>query len=160
MKNIFTFITLTLLLTSLTFGESNSRASDRSKLKFIVVKNMEVSKIVAAKKAVKKVAISKMFSSIFSKAKLARIPVGCKHAYEIAVKFERDKLNKCLQAISAKWDSLSNSQIVQICGDKTMQQCYNDFVNVEKNKCSVPFLNKTSKLTSIYIQCVKDGIHN
>lgn len=119
---------------------------------------MEARQLITAKKAVRKVSVSKMYNSIFGKAKLARIPVGCKAVYDIAVKAEKAQLNKCLQAIGAKWDGLTNSQLVQVCGNKTMQQCYDDFVNTEKNKCSASFLNKIAELTAKYIKCVNNGM--
>ena len=159
MKIIITFITLTLLLTSLTFGESSSGTSARSKVKVVGVQKMEASKIVAAKKSVRKVAVSKMFNSINRKVKFAKIPIRCKRTYDTDVRGAKAQLKKCLDGISAKWDTLSNSQLMQICGNKTMQQCYDDFVNAEKVKCSVPFLKKISELTIRYIQCVEKGIH-
>ncbi len=153
MKNIFTFITLTLLLTFLTFGETK-----KYKVKFDGVKKMQASKILKTKKEVNKLTVSKMYNSIIRKANLAKIPVGCKAAYDRAVKAEFTQLYKCLEVIDAKWERFNNAQLVQLCKNKTMQQCYIEFAIAEKNKCSATIQNKIAELKTKYIQCLQNSI--
>ena len=153
MKKIIILFSLILLLSFFTMGESKKKV-----IKNAGVNKMGVSEISSAKRSIKKISLSKMFNSIVNKEKFPKMTMNCKLAYDIAMKIERNKLNQCVKAINAKWDSLSNSQLVQMCGNKPLQECYDDFVRAEKWECFKVIRAKMEELMKKYKDCIKDSV--
>ena len=149
MKNFIRILIFAFLLNSIAFGVP----AKKTKIKIVPVNKLTVNEIKTQKKAVRVIPPASMFNRTISKKKLPLIPSNCKELFKADYRRAKAKFNQCLAAINQKWDSLSNTQMVQLCGNNGMQECYVNFVDEEKKKCMNQFNGALAKLARKYKNC-------
>jgi len=92
-----------------------------------------------------------------------KAPTGaaaCAQTYNAEMNAANGALESCYAQAESDFNALSNSQLVQICGNKTMLQCYNDFINPKRRACANTYKLAKDAAIKKGFECVATVIHN
>jgi len=84
----------------------------------------------------------------------------CASTFTTGINAAKQELNQCVSKIDGDFDAMSTSQLINFCGSKTIQACYNDFVSSHTTSCQAAYHQKWATLVKDGFACAATEAHN